>query len=307
MSFAYPWVLFFLILPLALIVWECQRRDMQLVLPLDHRPSHFKKGSWWRWTLNAAQCLPYLILGIVIWILAGPQKLSDPKTKRVLTNIQFCMDVSGSMMSQFGEGDRYEAAMESINEFIDYREGDAFGLTVFGDHFIHWVPLTDDTTALKYAPPFLNPRTLPRWFSQGTSIGRALKECRKLMMQREEGDRLIILLSDGYSFDLNNGEDEKLAREFRNENITVYAIHIGPGSPPAPLVNITSYTSGEVFAAGDPEGLKAIFRNIDAMQKSRLEKTSAETMDDFYPYCMAGLILLGLFTTCSFGLRYTPW
>ena len=307
MSFAYPLILFFLVIPLALIVWECQRRDMQLVLPLDHRPSRFRNGQWWRWTLNATQSVPYLILGIVIWILAGPQRLSDPKTKRVLTNIQFCMDVSGSMMSQFGEGDRYEAAMESINEFIDYREGDAFGLTVFGDHFIHWVPLTDDTTALKYAPPFLNPRKLPRWFSQGTSIGRALKECRKLMMQREEGDRLIILLSDGYSYDLNNGEDENLAREFRKENIVVYAVHIGPGTPPSPLINITSYTGGEVFAAGDPEGLKAVFRNIDAMQKSRLEKTSAETMDHFYPYCMAGLILLGTLTAFAFGLRYTPW
>ena len=307
MTFAYPWVLFFLFIPFALILWECQRRDMQLTLPLDHRPAHFKKGKWWRWTLNTSQCLPYLVLGIVIWILAGPQRLSDPKTKRVLTNIQFCMDVSGSMMSQFGDGDRYEAAMESINEFVNYREGDAFGLTVFGDHFIHWVPLTDDTTALKYAPPFLNPRKLPRWFSQGTSIGRALKECRKLMMQREEGDRLIILLSDGYSFDLNNGADEKLAREFRKENITVFAIHIGPGNAPDPLVNITSYTGGEVFAAGDPEGLKAVFRNIDAMQKSRLEKTSAETMDHFHPYCLAGISLLGVFTIFGFGLRYTPW
>lgn len=307
MQFAYPWVLFFLVLPLALVVWEWQRRDTQLVLPLDHRPAGLRQGKGWRWLLNAVACLPYLLLATIIWILAGPQQLSDPKTKRVLTNIQFCMDVSGSMMSQFGEGDRYDAAMESINEFIHYRQGDAFGLTVFGDHFIHWVPLTDDTTALKYAPPFLNPRRLPRWFSQGTSIGRALKECRKLMMQREEGDRLIILLSDGYSFDLSNGEDEKLARAFRQEDIIVYAVHIGPGSPPAPLVNITSYTGGEVFAAGDPEGLKAVFRRIDSMQKARLEKTSAETMDDFVPYCMLGLGLLGTLTACAFGLRYTPW
>ena len=80
-----------------------------------------------------------------------------------------------------------------------------------------------------------------------------------------------------------------------------------PGNAPDPLVNITSYTGGEVFAAGDPEGLKAVFRNIDAMQKSRLEKTSAETMDHFHPYCLAGISLLGIFTIFGFGLRYTPW
>ena len=78
----------------------------------------------------------------------------------------------------------------------------------------------------------------------------------QLMIQREEGDRLIILLSDGYSFDLSNGEDERLARTFRDDRITVHAVHIGPGSPPDPLVNMTARTGGEVFAAGDPEGLK---------------------------------------------------
>jgi Ca-activated chloride channel homolog len=30
-------------------------------------------------------------------------------------------------------------------------------------------------------------------------------------------------------------------------------------------------------------------------------------MDNFVPYCVAGLVLLGLLTLASFGLRYTPW
>ena len=105
------------------------------------------------------------------------------------------------MTSSYGEGDRYDAAMASINEFIDDRQGDAFGLTVTQDHFIHWVPLTDDTTALAHAPPFLNPKRLPRCSARDT-IGKALRECRKLSPARR-GDPLIILLSDGYSFDLS--------------------------------------------------------------------------------------------------------
>ena len=305
--FSHPWVLILLVLPLAMMLQEWRGARIKVAFPFDHLLDRKSGGRGWTLLLRLLASAPACILALVILLLAGPKRLSDPQSKRSLTNIQFCLDVSGSMTSSFGEGDRYDAAMASINEFIDDRQGDAFGLTVFGDHFIHWVPLTDDTTALAHAPPFLNPKRLPRWFSQGTSIGKALRECRKLMIQREEGDRLIILLSDGYSFDLSNGEDERLARTFRDDRITVHAVHIGPGSPPDPLVNMTARTGGEVFAAGDPEGLSAVFRQIDAMQKTRMIKVSAETMDHFKPFAEAALYCMASVLLASFGLRYIPW
>ncbi len=150
-----------------------------------------------------------------------------------LTNIEFCVDISGSMTAPFGSGSRYDGSMEAINEFLDYREGDAFGLTFFGNNVLHWVPLTSDVSAVKCAPPFMRPEVAPPWFG-GTEIGKALLACRKILADREEGDRMIVLVSDGMSFDLTGGTDEQIAAELREDNITVYAIHISDSAVPDP-------------------------------------------------------------------------
>ena len=305
MTFAYPWLLLLLVLPALLLVWTWRRHGQRVVVPFDHGVQ--KRGLVLKALLGLAQSLPPLLLAVVICILAGPQQFGEPKTKRKLTNIQFCLDVSGSMTAQFGDGDRYDAAMESINDFLTYREGDAYGLTIFGDHFLHWIRLTSDPSAFQYATPFLSPRRLPRWFSGGTSIGNALNECRKLLIEREEGDRMIILLSDGYSSDLSGGRDEEIARKLAADEIVVYGIHIGGGGIPGQIVTIASITGGEMFAAGDPTALDTIFKRIDEMQETKLEKISAESMDNFWPFSVAGLALLAVNFLSLFGLRYTPW
>jgi hypothetical protein len=89
--------------------------------------------------------------------------------------------------------------------------------------------------------------------------------------------------------------------------IVVYAIHIGGGTVPDEVVNVTGLTGGEVFQPGDAEGLKSVFQRIDDMQQAQLEKVSAETMDYYWPFSIAGLVLVGLTTVTLFGIRYTPW
>ncbi len=301
MSFSYPWLLFLLLIPTAIVVWVWLRTGRHVVLPLDH--TQHTGAPWLGATVNLANCLPAIVLAVVLIILCGPLQLSEPKTKRRLTNIELCVDISGSMTAPFGDGSRYDASMKAINEFLDYREGDAFGLTFFGNSVLHWVPLTSDTSAIRCSPPFMRPENVPPWFG-GTEIGRALRACRDVLTERENGDRMIVLVSDGSSSDVL---DDELARSLRQDNIAVYAIHIGSGDAPDPIVNITSLTGGEVFAPDDPEGLKSVFQRIDAMQQAQLEKTSAETMDDFSPWCIAGLSVLAVGLMASFGLRYTPW
>ena len=210
------------------------------------------------------------------------------------------------MMAKFGEGTRYDASMVAIDDFLDFRKGDAFGLTFFGNSVLHWVPLTSDVSAIRCSPPFMKPEVVPRWFG-GTEIGKALLACKEVLTSREEGDRMIVLVSDGYSFDLGGGNDLSIAKKLKNSNIAVYAIHIGGDQIPAPIVNITSLTGGEVFNPGDPKSMKMVFQRIDEMQETRLEKTAAETMDDFFPFCVAGLSLLGTCVLTGFGLRFTPW
>jgi len=259
------------------------------------------------WMTRLAEALPLFLLAIMVVILASPQRLGEPTTKRVLTNIEFVVDVSGSMTSPFGEGDRYDAAMASINDFIDFREGDAFGLTIFGDMVLHWVPLTSDPSAIRHATPFLSPRSLPRWFGQGTQIGMALDEGLKVLSAREKGDRMIILLSDGYSYDLSSGRDEAIAQRLKDANIVCYCIHAADSEAPPQLGLIASRTGGQVFTAGDPNALAAVFQRIDEMAKTKVEQVGAEPLDHFQPWCLAGLAVGGLHLMCLFGLRYTPW
>jgi Ca-activated chloride channel homolog len=305
LSFAYPLVLFILLVPAGLLAWVWRREGRRVVLPFDHGGRGSGRG--WRFFLGLAESLPALVLAVVILLLAGPQRLSEPKTKRSLTNIELCVDVSYSMVAQFGEGNRYEASMQSINEFLDYRKGDAFGLTFFSDGVLHWVPLTSDAAAMRCAPPFMKPEVALHVLGGGTQIGMALRACRKVLADRQDGDRMIILVTDGDSADLGGGNDVAVAKELKESGVTVFAILVGGMQIQGEVHNITSLTGGESFEAGDPEALKLIFRRIDHMKQARLEKTVADTMDNFEPLCVAGLIALGLGTLALFGVRYTPW
>ena len=143
--FRHPWILMLLVAPAALIFWIWSRKGRSVALPFDHAPR--VASSRLRPALRVAESMPSIALAFAILLLAGPQKWDVPRTKRALTNIQFCVDVSGSMTSPFGEGTRYDGAMKAIDKFLDFRKGDSFGLTFFGDNFIHWCPLTADPSA----------------------------------------------------------------------------------------------------------------------------------------------------------------
>lgn len=302
--FRHPGVLFFLIVPAALFVWTWRRRGRAIVLPFDH--AERARDSWVRHLLRFADCLPALVLAVVILIVAGPQSWAEPRSKRALTNIQFCVDVSGSMLAKFGDGDRYDASMNAINSFLDRRTGDAFGLTFFGSSVLHWVPLTNDISAFRCAPPFMHPRNLPSWYN-GTEIGKALIACRKVLVERETGDRMIILITDGQSWDLDGGNDEVIARQLKQDNIVVYAVVIMDGDIQDEVVRIAATTGGEAFKTDDTEALDRVLAHISSMQKAKLEKTQPEASDDFAPWCLAGMGLLGALVLTLFGLRYTPW
>ena len=44
---------------------------------------------------------------------------------------------------------------------------------------------------------------------------------------------------------------------------------------------ITGLTGWRVFPVDDPQALQAVFRRIDAMKATKLEKTAPELLDDF--------------------------
>jgi Ca-activated chloride channel family protein len=305
-GFTYPAVLALLVIPIAILAWTWRRSGREVAIPSDHGTQG--AGLLWRRIIGFFESLPAILLAIAIFLLAGPQEAGKPRSKRALTNIEFCVDISGSMTASFGDRTRYEASMEAINQFVEYREGDAFGLTFFSDQTLQWVPLTTDTSAFKYALPFMDPRKpLPAGLGGGTRIGKALEACRRTLLEREQGDRMIILISDGSSADLRGGRDAEIAASLKRDGIVLYDVHVADRDVPDEIVNIAYLTDGEVFQPGDDEALGAVFKRIDGMRQSKLEKIASETHDQFWPAAISGLSLLGLCLLGMLGLRYTPW
>jgi Ca-activated chloride channel family protein len=256
--------------------------------------------------MSTVNLVPALVLAVVILVLAGPQRLSGEQRERELTNIQFCLDVSGSMTSPFGDGSRYDGAMEAINQFTSFRKGDAFGLTIFGNEVLHWVPITKDVSAIRLATPFLRPERMPTFFG-GTQIGKALDECRKVLINRPEGDRMIILVTDGFSYDLGNGRALEVSTQLAKEKIVVYVIQVADEPLPDEMHTIATITHGETFAAGDPAALNTVFQHIDHMQAARFKPPTRDFADWFRPFAIAGMIASGLHLIALLTLRYTPW
>ena len=302
--FARPWLLLLLVLPLLQLVFVWRRRGRRIVLPFD-RGGRGSAG-WVRALLGAGESLPALLLAVAVLLLALPQELAAPKQKRALTNIQFLVDISGSMTARFGNGNRYDAAMKAINEFLDYRKGDSFGLTFFGNNYRHWVPLTSDPSAFRCAIPFMSPENGVPGFG-GTEIGKAVLGCREVLTSRAEGDRMLILITDGWSSDLANGAELEIAKRLKRDGITLFAVNIQESEARGEIVNLARLTGGEVFNPGDTKALGEVFQRIDTMTKAKIEQGTPELVDWFVPFCIAGLAVLGLWTLVQLGLRYTPW
>ncbi|MFK7961826.1 MAG: VWA domain-containing protein [Phycisphaerales bacterium] len=301
-SFAHPWMLTLLGLPVVLLVWAWQRRGTPVAMPFDHQ-SHRSRpllGAG----LRGFEMVPAFLLAATIIVLAGPQTLQTPKRERVLSNIQICFDVSGSMNVE----DRYTMARSSVERFIDRRDGDAFGLTLFGSYQIRWTPLTRDLSAIRGGLPFADPSRQPGHMG-GTMIGSALRFCMKNMQEEvTEGDKLIILVSDGVSADLGSGFAEgDVGTELAEAGIVTYHVHVGTGQVPDEMRAITRQTGGDSFVATDRRGLDEIFTHIDRMQPARFAPGGTVPMDWFAPFSLAALAGLGVHLIGLLGIRVTPW
>ena len=304
MSFHQPQWLWLLALPVLWGYWQWVRRGHPVVLPFDHGQQGGGKSL--RFLTNLAGTLPALLLSVAVLMLAGPRKTAPPQDERVMNNILLCVDVSGSMNERFGKGTRFEAAVDSTREFCNFRKGDAFGLTIFGSEYIHWVPPTKDVSAVANATKYIRPDNMPGWMG-GTLIANALHGGKEQLVRTEQGDRAVILITDGDSSDFANGGDRRAAEELAAANIRVFIILIGGDTGSGGVDTIAAGTGGKVFKAGDPAALNGVFREIDRMQKARFKQVTADWVDNYTGLSITGLIATGLYLLSLLGLRYTPW
>ncbi|MGY8644232.1 MAG: vWA domain-containing protein [Verrucomicrobiales bacterium] len=322
MIFQHPQLLALLAIPVILAFWEWARRGQPMALPFDHGKQG--RGLVLRFLVLSANCLPALLLAVAILFLAHPMTHTPPEVERQLNNVQFLLDTSGSMAEDHGsqaEGRnrRFDSAMDAIEEFISYRKGDAFGLTIFSRHFIHWVPLTLDTQSIPLSKSFIQPdnpridppgtprRGLPDELWGITKIGKALYGAAEMLAERPTGDRMIILMTDGESRDIVPPLDTPVIERLRAENITVFTIMLCGDKISDPLIRITRASGGEVFNAITPEALDLVFRKIDEMKKVVILEKRPRVVDYYEPLFLPAIIALGLSMLALFGLRFTPW
>ena len=322
MIFQHPQLLSLLALPVILAFWEWVRRGQPMAMPFDH--GRQGRGLIIRFLVLAANCLPAALLAVAILFLAHPMTYTPPEVERKLNNVQFVLDTSGSMAEAHGSQDegrhrRFDSAMSAIEQFITYRQGDAFGLTIFSRDFIHWLPLTLDTQSIplskrfiepnnpKLDPPSMGRHGLPDELWGQTYIGKALHGAAELLAQRPTGDRMIILMTDGESSDINPPLDAAIIDHLRSEKITVFSILLTHEPIQPPLINITRITGGEVFNAVTPEALASVFKKIDEMKKVVVLEKRPQVIDYFDPFFIPALSVLGVSVLVLFGLRFTPW
>ena len=303
MTFAHPLILILLAVPILLAAWEWQRAGHLLRLPFDHAQA---RSTRLQWIVRALQLSAPALLAVAILLLAGPKRLRLSDDARVLNNVVFCIDMSGSMMASFGDSTRSAKALSALTDFTKYRKGDAFGLTAFGTEVLHWVPVTKDLRAIASAAPFLNPARMPSYMG-GTRIGNAVREVQKVLTAQPEGDRLIVLISDGESYDLSSGVAQQLGQELRANHIQLFYIHVAEGSPQEETFTLASLSGGEAFTASDPRALQEVFRRIDTMKPAKLKPVAPVPVDFFWPFTVAAVVCLAGQIGVVLGLRFNPW
>ncbi len=322
MIFLHPQWLGLLALPVILAFWEWIRRGQPIALPFDH--GRQRRGLVLRFLVLCANCLPAALLALAILFLAHPISFLPPEVERKLNNVQIVLDTSGSMAENHGsqaEGrhTRFDSAMEAILQFTNYRKGDAFGLTIFSRHFIHWLPLTLDTQSFALARPFIVPNNpkldppsmgrhgLPDELWGITQIGKALVGASELLAERPTGDRMIILLTDGESSDIKPPLDGPIIAALQAQNITVFGIMLTNDAIEPALTGIVRASGGEVFNAATPEALQAVFQRIDEMKKVVVLEKKPQVADHYDPFFPPAIGLLVFSVLALFGLRFTPW
>ena len=288
------WPYLFLVAPLPLLVrwlWSpVERQQAALTVPnvsafqLASQGSgeHLGKHLPWR------AMLLWLVWLALVTAAARPEWTGEPVTMPTTgRDLMMAVDISGSMgtedMQLAGQlVDRLVVVKKVVADFVDARQGDRIGLILFGTNAYLQAPLTFDLTSVN--------RLLveaPVGIAGGkTAIGDAIGLAVKRLRQRPEGDRVLILLTDGAN---NVGEVQpiKAAELATVEAIRIYTIGVGADEMRMPsifgalgsriinpsaeldedtLTTIAMVTGGRYFRAQNTEKLVEIYDIIDALE-----------------------------------------
>lgn len=269
--------------------------------------------TWRYWLRHAPFVLRAVAFSLMIVALARPQGVEQQsKTNAEGIDIMLSLDISGSMLARDFQPDRLTAAKEVAGSFIADRQGDRIGLAVFAGEAFTQSPLTTDKSTLQT----LLARVRSGVIEDGTAIGNGLATALNRLRESEAKSKVVILLTDGVN---NRGEISPLtaADIAADMGIKVYTIGVGKrGKAPYPAIDmfgnmtyqmmeveidektlseIASRTGGKYFRATDKQKLKAIYDEINQMEKSKVEITDLTIYhEEWVPLLLLALALLVL-------------
>ncbi|MCA9759037.1 MAG: VWA domain-containing protein [Candidatus Eisenbacteria bacterium] len=328
MSFAYPQLLWLLILPPLLFAWRVYRRRRMNAPVAFSSVDAIPARRTWR-TIGAA-ALPWLrffALCLLIVALARPRTgENEVEVTSEGIDIVLAIDISSSMKAEdFQPKNRLHVAKEEAKKFVAGRKTDRIGLVVFASNSFTQCPLTTDYAVIDRLIDEIDFGDI----QDGTAIGMAIANGVNRLKDVEAKSRVLIVLTDGRN---NAGTIDPLtAAELAHSlGVRVYTIGVGDRdeapfpvedpvfgkhyvSMPAQvdeetLTQIADITDGKYFRATDAESLAGIYSRIDALEKTVVETREWVNYSDVgtrFLLPALGLLLLELITGLAF-LRRLP-
>ncbi len=313
MNFAssyYLWL--FALLPLLVAYYIWRQRQGSASIRISSVDGVLKAPKTLRyWLRHVPFALRIGALALLIVALARPQGIEEnARTNTEGIDIVLAVDVSGSMLARDFKPDRITAAKEVASDFIADRTGDRLGLVVFAGEAFTQSPLTPDQGTLQT----LLGRVRSGLIEDGTAIGNGLATAINRLRESDAKSKVVILLTDGVN---NRGEIAPLtaAEIARAQGIRVYTIGVGTqGTAPYPAVDMfgnrtfvqqkveidektlrdmAEQTGGRYFRATDKAKLRAIYDEINQLEKSKIEVFSHIIRHEHYlEWVLAALGLL---------------
>jgi Ca-activated chloride channel family protein len=305
---AFLWLLLFLPAIGYYLWWR--RRKMTVVLQFSSLQAFGKIPRMVRERMRHLPIgLRMIAIALFIIALARPQSVLDKQnisTEGI--DIVLELDLSGSMLAEDFSPNRIEAAKQVASEFIDGRTNDRIGLVVFSAESFTQCPLTTDYPVLKN----LLRDVKNGMIADGTAIGLAIANGVNRLKDSKAKSKVMILLTDGVN---NRGEIDPItaARIAATYGIRIYTVGVGAqGEAPYPvqtpfgirrqmipvdldekvLTQVADMTGGKYYRATDNRKLKAIYKEIDQLERTKIEVMAYKRYSELY----GGWLLTGLLT-----------
>ena len=317
MEFANKEYLFLLLLIIPYLIWYVMfRKKSEPTLRMSDTFAFNYAPKSWRVRLMPLQLLLRIVtFTLIVIVLARPQTSNSWKNKSVEgIDIMLAIDVSTSMLAEDLKPNRIEAAKAVASEFIIGRPNDNIGLSIFAGEAFTQCPMTTDHASLLNLLQNVRTDIAARGLiSDGTAIGMGLANAVTRLKGSKAKSKVVILLTDG-SNNMGDISPMTAAEIAQSLGIRVYTIGVGTNKVapyPMPvaggvqyvnmpveidtkmLADIAASTEGDFYRATNTAELKNIYKEIDRLEKSKLNvKKFSKRYEAYQPFALAAAIAL---------------